>query len=81
MSRFFINRPIVAMVISILTVIIGVVTITQLPVSQFPQIATPEVLIRATYVGADSQTIEQSVAKEEAGTRDSVRYLRQWIKD
>jgi len=62
MSRFFINRPIVAMVISILTVIIGAVTITQLPVSQFPQIASPEVQIRATYVGADSQTIEQSVA-------------------
>jgi multidrug efflux pump len=62
MSKFFIRRPIVAMVIAILTVIIGIVTITQLPIAQFPQIAPPEVQIRATYVGADSQTIEQSVA-------------------
>ncbi len=62
MSKFFIHRPIVAMVIAILTVIIGIVTITQLPIAQFPQIAPPEVQIRATYVGADSQTIEQSVA-------------------
>ena len=78
MSRFFINRPIVAMVISILTVIIGVVTITQLPVSQFPQIATPEVLIRATYVGADSQTIEQSVAtpiEQQMSGVDNLNYM------
>ena len=77
-SRFFINRPIVAMVISILTVIIGVVTITQLPVSQFPQIATPEVLIRATYVGADSQTIEQSVAtpiEQQMSGVDDLNYM------
>src|ERR1700745_2505819 len=62
MSKFFINRPIVAMVISILLVVIGLVTIAQLPIAQFPQIAPPEVQVRATYVGADSQTIEQSVA-------------------
>ncbi len=77
-SRFFIHRPIVAMVISILTVIIGVVTITQLPVSQFPQIATPEVLIRATYVGADSQTIEQSVAtpiEQQMSGVDDLNYM------
>ena len=61
MSRFFIRRPIVAMVIAILTVIVGAIIVAQLPVSQFPQIAPPEVQIRATYVGADSQTIEQSV--------------------
>src|SRR3979490_465692 len=62
MSKFFINRPIVAMVISLLMVIVGVITITQLPIAQFPPIAPPEVQIRATYVGADAQTIEQSVA-------------------
>jgi uncharacterized ParB-like nuclease family protein len=61
-SKFFINRPIVAMVISLLLVIIGAVTIVQIPVSQFSAIAPPEVQIRATYVGADVQTIEQSVA-------------------
>jgi len=78
MSRFFINRPIVAMVISILTVIIGAVIITQLPVSQFPQIAPPEVQIRATYVGADSQTIEQSVAtpiEQQMSGVDNLNYM------
>src|ERR671937_244263 len=78
MSKFFINRPIVAMVIAILTVIIGAVIITQLPVAQFPQIAPPEVQIRATYVGADSQTIEQSVAtpiEQQMSGVDNLNYM------
>ena len=62
MSKFFINRPIVAMVISIIMVIIGVVAMVQLPIAQYPELAPPEILVQATYVGADSQTIEQSVA-------------------
>src|SRR6266852_2309421 len=62
MSKFFINRPIVAMVISIVMVIVGAVTILSLPVAQFPNIAPPEIQIQATYVGADAQTLEQSVA-------------------
>jgi HAE1 family hydrophobic/amphiphilic exporter-1 len=78
MSKFFIRRPIVAMVIAILMVIIGAVTITQLPIAQFPQIAPPEVQIRATYVGADSQTIEQSVAtpiEQQMSGVDNLNYL------
>ncbi|HEX3740214.1 MAG TPA: multidrug efflux RND transporter permease subunit [Terriglobales bacterium] len=62
MSKFFINRPIVAMVIAILTVIIGAITIAQLPVAQFPSIVPPEAKIQATFVGADAQTLAQSVA-------------------
>ncbi len=62
MSKFFINRPIVAMVIAILTVIIGAITITALPIAQFPNIAPPEIWLQATYVGADAETLEQSVA-------------------
>jgi HAE1 family hydrophobic/amphiphilic exporter-1 len=62
MSKFFINRPIVAMVISILTVIVGAVTIATLPVAQFPNIVPPEIRLQATYVGADAQTLEQAVA-------------------
>src|SRR5499427_5490614 len=62
MSKFFINRPIVAMVIAIIMVIIGVVAMVQLPIAQYPELAPPEILVQATYVGADSQTIEQSVA-------------------
>jgi hydrophobic/amphiphilic exporter-1 (mainly G- bacteria), HAE1 family len=62
MSKFFINRPIVAMVIAIITVIVGVVTMARLPVAQFPDIVPPEILIQATYTGADALTLEQSVA-------------------
>ncbi len=62
MSKFFINRPIVAMVISILTVIVGVVSMLRLPIAQFPSIVPPEIQVQATYPGADAQTLEQSVA-------------------
>src|SRR6059036_2962049 len=62
MSKFFINRPIVAMVISIVMVIIGLVAMVQLPIAQFPELAPPEILLNATYVGADALTLEQSVA-------------------
>src|SRR5262252_1877119 len=62
MSKFFINRPIVAMVIAIVTMIVGILTILSLPVAQFPNIAPPEIQVLATYVGADAQTLEQAVA-------------------
>ena len=62
MSKFFINRPIVAMVIAIVMVLVGSLTILSLPVAQFPNIAPPEIQILATYVGADAQALEQSVA-------------------
>jgi multidrug efflux pump len=62
MSKFFINRPIVAMVISILMVIVGIVAMVQLPIALFPNIAPPEILLTATYPGADAVTLEQSVA-------------------
>src|SRR5437016_13504261 len=78
MSKFFINRPIVAMVISILLVIVGAVSIAGLPVALFPAIAPPEVLMRATYVGADAQTIEQSVAapiEQQMSGVDNMNYM------
>src|ERR1700690_1821307 len=61
MAHFFIRRPIVAIVISMLTVIIGGISIATLPVAQFPQIAPPEIRLQANYPGADAQTLEQSV--------------------
>jgi HAE1 family hydrophobic/amphiphilic exporter-1 len=78
MTRFFINRPIVAMVIAILTVIVGAVSVVSLPVAQFPQIAPPEVQVTATYVGADAQTIEQSVAtpvEQQMSGVDNMNYM------
>jgi HAE1 family hydrophobic/amphiphilic exporter-1 len=61
MANFFIRRPIVAIVIAILTVIIGAISMATLPVAQFPQIAPPEIRLQANYPGADAQTLEQSV--------------------
>jgi hydrophobic/amphiphilic exporter-1 (mainly G- bacteria), HAE1 family len=61
-SRFFINRPIVAMVISIIMVIIGIVSFLSLPVAQYPNLVDPEVSVNATYVGGDALTVEKSVA-------------------
>jgi len=78
MSKFFINRPIVAMVISIVMVIVGAVTITALPVALFPNIVPPEVQVVATYVGADAQTIEQSVAtpiEQQMSGVDNMNYM------
>src|SRR5579883_2323547 len=78
MSEFFIRRPIVAMVIAILTVIVGAVTIVTLPVAQFPNIVPPEIQLLATYVGADAQTLEQSVAtpiEQQITGVDSMNYM------
>jgi HAE1 family hydrophobic/amphiphilic exporter-1 len=62
MSKFFIRRPIVAIVIAILTVIIGVVTLLTLPTSQYPDIVPTEILVTATYPGADAKTVAQAVS-------------------
>ncbi len=62
MSRFFINRPIVAIVISIILVILGLVSLLGLPIAQFPNIVPPQIQVATTYVGADALTVEQSVA-------------------
>ena len=78
MSKFFINRPIVAMVISIVLVLVGSLTILSLPVAQFPNIAPPEVQILATYVGADAQTLEQAVAtplEQQMSGVDNLNYM------
>jgi len=61
-AKFFINRPIVAIVISIVTVIGGLVAMAKLPVAQLPDIVPPQINVSATYTGADALTIEQSVA-------------------
>src|SRR4029077_115946 len=78
MSKFFINRPIVAMVVSILMVIVGAVTIASLPVAQFPNIVPPEIRLQATYVGADAKTLEQAVAtpiEQQVNGVDNMDYM------
>ena len=62
MSTFFIHRPIVAMVIAIVMVILGAVAVLDLPISQFPNIAPPQISVSTTYVGADAVTVQDSVS-------------------
>jgi HAE1 family hydrophobic/amphiphilic exporter-1 len=78
MYRFFINRPIVAMVIAILMVIVGLVSMLSLPVAQFPNIVPPEVRIQTTFLGADALTLAQSVAtpiEEQMSGVDNMNYM------
>src|SRR5512139_2959962 len=78
MAKFFINRPIVAIVISILMVIIGVVAMSGLPIAQFPNIVPPEIQVKTTYTGADAVTVEQSVAtpiEQQMSGVDNMNYM------
>ena len=78
MSKFFINRPIVAMVISILMVILGIVSMLGLPIAQFPNIADPQIQVKATYPGADALTVQQSVAvpiEQQMSGVDNMEYM------
>ncbi len=78
MSRFFINRPIVAMVIAILMVIVGLVSMAGLPVAQFPNIVPPEIRVTTSYTGADAITVEQSVAtpiEQQMSGVDNMNYM------
>jgi len=61
-SKFFINHPTIAIVISILMVLVGTVAMVSLPISQYPEIVPPEILTLGIFPGADAKTVEQSVA-------------------
>ena len=78
MASFFIRRPIVAMVIAILMVLMGIVAMRRLPTAQFPNIAPPEIQVKATYPGADAVTVEQSVAtpiEQQMSGVDNMNYM------
>jgi HAE1 family hydrophobic/amphiphilic exporter-1 len=79
MPKFFINRPIVAMVIAIITLLAGVVTMRGLPVAQFPEIVPPQIQVSTTYTGADSVAIEQSTAaplEQQMNGVDNMLYMQ-----
>jgi HAE1 family hydrophobic/amphiphilic exporter-1 len=79
LSNFFIRRPIVAIVIAILTVVIGIVSMLNLPISQYPDIVPPEIQVQAIYPGADAKTLEQSVStplEEQMNGVDNMLYMQ-----
>src|SRR5712691_5848243 len=79
MSSFFINRPIVAMVIAIVTVIGGLIAMRGLPLAQFPEIVPPQIIVSTTYTGADAVTIEQSVStplEQQMNGVDNMLYMQ-----
>ena len=78
MAKFFINRPIVAMVLSIMMTIIGLVAMSGLPTAQFPNIVPPEIKVNSTYTGADALTVEQAVAtpiEQQMSGVDNMNYM------
>jgi hydrophobic/amphiphilic exporter-1 (mainly G- bacteria), HAE1 family len=78
-ANFFIRRPIVAIVISILTVLLGVVTIRGLSIEQYPFLAPPNIRVTATYPGASAEAVEQSVAtpiEQEVNGVDRLIYMK-----
>src|ERR1700721_600766 len=78
MSKFFIRRPIVAIVIAIITVVVGLVSLLTLPISQYPDIVPPEILVTATYPGADAKTVSQAVStplEQQINAEDNMIYI------
>lgn len=63
MSRFFINRPIFAIVISLIIVILGTISAFNLPIAQYPQISPPTITVSTTYTGANSDTVNETIAQ------------------
>src|SRR3981189_2816370 len=79
MARFFINRPIVAMVISIITLVAGLLAMRSLPVAQYPAIIPPQIIVSTTFTGADAVSVEQSVAtplKQQMNGVDDMLYMQ-----
>jgi multidrug efflux pump len=78
MAKFFINHPVMSIVVSIITVIAGLVAMRLLPTALFPDIADPQIQVTAMYPGADAETVDQSVAtpiEQQMSGVDNMEYM------
>ena len=78
MAQFFIHRPIFAWVIALVIMLAGIITLTKMPVAQYPTISPPSVTISATYPGASAQTVENTVTQiieQQMNGLDGLRYI------
>ena len=79
MAQFFVNRPIVAMVLSIIITLAGLVSLFQLPIAQLPEIVPPQIQVSTTYTGADAVTVEQAIAtsiEQQVNGVDNMLYMK-----
>ena len=78
MSKFFIHRPIFAWVVALVIMMVGILTLTRMPIAQYPKIAPPTITISATYPGASAQTVENTVTQlieQQMNGLDGLRYI------
>src|ERR1043166_2762608 len=78
MARFFIDRPVFAWVVSILIMVLGALSITQLPVAQYPSVAPPSISVTANYAGASAETLQEtvtSIIEQQLNGIDNLLYM------
>src|SRR5687767_8084379 len=84
-ARFFVDRPVLAIVLSVLIVVAGVVSMFTLPIARYPEIAPPTIRISATYPGANAETVAQALAapieQQLSGATDMLYFSSQCTND